>query len=124
MTRKTIKQVFWQTSIDNKRPKLKIQINGIVIEGLLDAGTDITIISPKSWHPDWPLLKINIQLPGIETLSKIKQSTKYVNCIRPEGKVEKLKLCMTNIAMFLWGHDLLQQWKTQSTIPSKSEKKL
>lgn len=44
----TIKQVFWQTSINNQRPKLKILINGIVIEGLLNTGAAVTIISPTS----------------------------------------------------------------------------
>ena len=49
----TRKQVFWQIAISDQRPKLKIQINGIEIEGLVDIGTDITIISPKSWYQDW-----------------------------------------------------------------------
>ena len=29
--------------------KKKIQINGI------DTGADVTVMSPKYWHPDWPL---------------------------------------------------------------------
>ena len=28
---------------------------------------------------------------------------------------------MANIAVNLWGHDLWQQWKTQSNIPAASE---
>jgi hypothetical protein len=40
--------VFWQTTINDQRPKLKIQINGIEIEGLVDMGADVSIISPKS----------------------------------------------------------------------------
>ena len=35
-----------------KRPKLELQINDIEIEGLLDTETVVTIISPKSWHPN------------------------------------------------------------------------
>ena len=30
------KGIFWQTSINDQRPKLKVCINGIFIEGLLD----------------------------------------------------------------------------------------
>ena len=30
------KQVFWQTSIYDQRPKLKIWIHSLVIEGLVD----------------------------------------------------------------------------------------
>lgn len=40
--------MFWQTTINDQRPKLKIQINGIEIEGLVDTGADVMIISPKS----------------------------------------------------------------------------
>lgn len=51
----TMKQVFWQTSIHYQRLKLKIWINGIVIDGLLDTGVDVTILLPKYWHPVLPL---------------------------------------------------------------------
>ena len=44
--------MFWQTTINDQRPKLKIQINGIEIEGLVDTGGDVTIMSPKSWYAD------------------------------------------------------------------------
>ena len=53
----TIKQVFWQTSINEQRPKLKIRINVIVTEGLVDTGMDVTIISLESWHPNWPFFR-------------------------------------------------------------------
>lgn len=45
--RETIKQIFWQTSINNQRPKLTIQINDIKMEGLVGIGTDVSIIAPK-----------------------------------------------------------------------------
>ena len=41
----TRKQVFWQTAINDQRPKLNIQLNGNEIEGLFYTGTDLTIIS-------------------------------------------------------------------------------
>lgn len=46
--RETIKQIFWQTSINNQRPKLTIQINGIKTEGLVGTEADVSIIAPKS----------------------------------------------------------------------------
>lgn len=58
------------------KTKAKIQINDIVFEGLLETGMDVTIILPTSWHQDWHLQKVNIQLLGIETLSHVKQNTK------------------------------------------------
>ena len=56
----TIKWVFWQTSVNDQRPKLKIQKNDMVIKGLLDTGVDVTIISSESWHPNWPLQDVNV----------------------------------------------------------------
>lgn len=58
---------------------LKMQINGIEIKGLVDAGADVTIISPKSWHPDWFLHEVNIQVFVIGTLSQVKQSTRWLS---------------------------------------------
>lgn len=55
----TRKQVFWQNAVNDQRSKLKIQINGIEIKGLVDTGADVTIISPKSWDSDWLLQEIN-----------------------------------------------------------------
>ena len=40
-----------------------------------------------------------------------------VEGIGPEGQRGKLRPHVASIAMNLWGHDLLQQWKTQINIP-------
>jgi hypothetical protein len=77
------------------------------MEGLIDIGAALTIISPKSWHLDWPLQEVNIQLLVIGTLYQVKQSTRWVECIGPKRQVGKLKPYMANITMNLWGHDLL-----------------
>jgi hypothetical protein len=45
-------------------------MNGIGNEDLVDMEADVTIISPKSCHPDRPLQEVNIQLIGIEHLSR------------------------------------------------------
>lgn len=87
---------------------------------MVDTGADITIISPKSWPTSWPLQEVDIQFQGVGTLSKIKQSTKWLKCMGPEGQVGKLKPYVADIAINLWGRDLLQQWKTQINIPSVS----
>ena len=49
------KCIFWQTSINDQRPKLRVCVNGIFIEGLLDTGADVSIITPESWHLNWSL---------------------------------------------------------------------
>lgn len=43
-----IGNIFWQTSVNNQIPKLRVHINNIVIEVLLDTGADITITGETS----------------------------------------------------------------------------
>ena len=44
----TGKRVFWQTVVNDQRPKLMVQMNGIVIEVLVDTRADVSILSQKS----------------------------------------------------------------------------
>lgn len=44
----TKKQIVWQTAINDQRPKPKIQINSMIIKGLLRIGVNVTVISPKT----------------------------------------------------------------------------
>ncbi|KAL6062885.1 hypothetical protein STEG23_004248 [Scotinomys teguina] len=87
----------------------------------VDTGADVTIIAPEFWHPNWPVQEVNVQLLGIGTLSQVKQSARWLECIGPEGQRAKLKPYVANIAMNLWGRDLLKQWNTQINIPPVSE---
>ena len=43
-------------------------INSIVIVGLIDTGADVSIITPESWHQNWPLQEADVQLLGIGTI--------------------------------------------------------
>lgn len=63
-----IKWIFGQTSTNEEKQKLKVQIN-YVIQGLVDTGTDILVISLKFCHPNWLLKYENVQFLEIETLS-------------------------------------------------------
>ena len=74
-----MKQVSWLTSISKQRPKS--WINDSVIEDPVDTGVDVTIISSESWHLNWPLQDVNVQLLGIRTLSHVKQKERWVDCI-------------------------------------------
>jgi hypothetical protein len=88
---------------------------------MVDTEANVTIISSKSWLPDWILQEVNIRFQGVGTLSQVKQSVRWPKCIGPEGQIGKLKPYVTNTVMNLWLCDLLQQWKTQINIPSISE---
>ena len=41
------KCVLWQTVVNDQRPKLMLQMNGIDIEGLVDTRADVSIDFPK-----------------------------------------------------------------------------
>ena len=42
----------------------------------------------------------------------------WVECIGPEGQIGKLRPCIANIAVNLWGREVLKQWNTQINIPA------
>ncbi|ERE73597.1 Pol polyprotein [Cricetulus griseus] len=115
------KRIFWQASINDKRPQLKVKINNKVISGIVDTGADITIITQKSGPLKRHLTEANEQFLGIGTLSRVQQSINSVVCIGPEVQKEILKSYVADIAINLWGRDLLQQWNTQINIPPVSD---
>lgn len=45
--------MFWQTAVNDQRPKFKLQVSGIEIEDLVDTRADITIISQESWNSNF-----------------------------------------------------------------------
>lgn len=59
-------------------------INNIKIKETVDNRADVTIISPKSRPPDWPLQEIDIQFQEVVALSQVKQSIKWLKYIGPE----------------------------------------
>lgn len=84
-----IKQVFWKTSINDLRPKLKIQASGIEIEGLGDTGKDVNNNAPKSWHPNWALWEVKCSVSRgwnlISGKTKCNIGQKYIG---PERKIK------------------------------------
>ena len=58
------------------RPNINIKINSKRFSGLLDIGSDITIISKHLWPKSWPIQKISCQIAGI---SQIKVQKIYQN---------------------------------------------
>ncbi|KAL6037706.1 hypothetical protein STEG23_029167, partial [Scotinomys teguina] len=111
--------LFW-TAI-TRGVAVELPRTSTVLRRLVDTGADVTIIAPEFWHPNWPVQEVNVQLLGIGTLSQVKQSARWLECIGPEGQRAKLKPYVANIAMNLWGRDLLKQWNTQINIPPASE---
>ena len=60
------KQSFWTSLISEfARQTINIKINGNRFSGLLDTGSDITIISKHLWPKSWPVQKNSCQIAGI-----------------------------------------------------------
>ncbi|KAL6045981.1 hypothetical protein STEG23_001675 [Scotinomys teguina] len=117
--KRNYKEIQTQTENPVKRSYKGIETQ--TEEFKMDTGADVTIIAPEFWHPNWPVQEVNVQLLGIGTLSQVKQSARWFECIGPEGQRAKLKPYVANIAMNLRGRDLLKQWNTQINIPPVSE---
>ena len=72
------------------------------IEVLVDIGADVSILSQKSWNPDWPLQKVYTQFIGIGKLSQIRQSVPWVTYVGLEGQTGKLRPYVADISIHLW----------------------
>ena len=72
-----------------------------LFEGLLDIGADVTIITNKSWPRNWHLREVNVQFLGIGTLSLVKQSTRWIECVEPEGQRGRLRPYVADLVINL-----------------------
>ena len=60
------KQSLWTSTVfEYARPNINMKINGKRFSGLLDTGSDITIISKHLWPKSWPIQEISHQIAGI-----------------------------------------------------------
>ena len=63
------------------RPNINIKINGNRFSGLLDTGSNITIISKHLWPKSWPIQRISCQIAGVSQTKaqEVYQSAKYIH---------------------------------------------
>ena len=60
------KQSLWTSLVSEyTRPNINININGKRFSGLLDTGSNITIISKHLWPKSWPIQKVSCQIAKI-----------------------------------------------------------
>ena len=110
------KQSFWTTLVSEfAQPTINIKINGKRFSGLLDTGSDITIISKHSWPKSWPVQKISCQIAGISQtkVQEVYHSTQIYPCEGPEGQPATLKPYVIDAALNLIRREILMQWQTQ-----------
>ena len=60
------KQSLWTSLVSEfARPNINIKINGKRFSGLLNTGSDSTIISKHLWPKSWPIQKTSCPIAGI-----------------------------------------------------------
>lgn len=66
---------FWVQTIGPQRPKLTFFINGKRFPGLLDTGTDISVITASQWPSKWPKTETITHLQEIGQTRNPEQSS-------------------------------------------------
>ena len=94
-------------------------MNGKRFSGLLDTGSDITIISKHLWPKSWPIQRISCQIAGVSQtkVQEVYQSVQIYPCEGPVGHLATLQTYVIEAPLNLIGRDLLMQWQTQIYIP-------
>ena len=114
------KQSLWTSLVSQyARPNINIKINGSRFSGLLDTGSDITIISKHLWPQTLPIQKISGQTPGISQtkVQEIYQNIQIYPYEGLKGQPATLRPYVLDAPLNLIGRDLLMKWQTQIYIP-------
>ena len=88
------KQSLWTSIISEyTQPNVNIKINGKKFSGLLDTGSDITIIHKYFWPISWPIQRISCQIAGVSQtkVQEVYQSVQIYPCEGPEGQPPTLQ---------------------------------
>lgn len=102
--------IYWIQQIKETRPVLKLLLDGKPFSGLLDSGSDATVISKQHWPQAWPLEPTVTQLTGIGQTQNTLQSSKILKWEDPEGNTGTVKpYVVEGLPLNLWGRDIMTQ---------------
>ena len=88
------KQSLWTSIVSEcARPNINIKINGKRFSGLLDTGSNITIILKHLWPKSWPIQRISCQTAGVSQpkAQEVYQSVQIYPCEGPKGQPATLQ---------------------------------
>ena len=82
-------------------------MNGKRFSGLLDTGSDITIISKHLWPKSWPIQRISCQIAGVSQtkMQQVYQNIQIYSCEGPEGQPATLQIYVIDAPPNLIGRD-------------------
>lgn len=114
---------MWAQAVGSNKSTIECGLlcNGeqIYRPGMLDTGTDMTIIAHSEWLANWELQPPAGVISGIGGATVSMQSKQNVTVKGPEGKTATIWPFVVRAPITLWGRDLLTQWGTSLHIPSK-----
>ena len=113
------KQSLWTSLVSEyAQPNINIK-NNKRFSSLLDAESNISLISKHLRTKSWPIQKVSCQIAGISQIKvqKIYQNVQIYPYEGPKGQPATLRPYMINAPLNLIERDLLMQWQTQIYIP-------
>ena len=111
--------LYWVQSTTRNHPTLHLKINGKSFEGLLDSGTDSTVISQSAWPTPWPLQASLTHLQEIGQSKNTLQSSQLLTGEDNEGNSGSIQpFVVPGLPVNLWGRDILSQMKVFMCSPN------
>lgn len=115
--------IMWAQVVGSNKPIIECGLlcNGeqIYRPGMLDTGTDVTIIACSKWPVNWELQPVADVISGIGGATASMRSKRNVIVKGPEGKLTTIWPFVVRAPITLWGRDLLTQLGASLHIPSK-----
>lgn len=91
------------------RPLWTLTIRGKSIQGLLDTGADVSIISENDWPKSWPLQPGDNTLVGLGAAMTPSRSAQVLHWQDQEGNKGNVQPYVSALPITLWGRDILEQ---------------
>lgn len=107
------KNVFWTTRITSMQPRIKFMMNKKSLIGLLDTGSDITIINKGDWPKNLATQFQMCHLRGVnnQPITQIEQSSDHVQFESMDGQIAVLKPYILHLPINILGRNILEQWE-------------
>ena len=110
------KQSLWMSIVSEyARPNINIKINGKRFFGILNIGSNITIISKHLWPKSWPIQITSCQIAGVSQpkVQEVYHSVQIYPCEGPKVQPAILQPYVIDTPLNIICRDLLMQWQTQ-----------